>query len=98
MSCGTGPLCHHQADCTDVNCPGRPVAVVRSCEELGLCQSRAPRCADCRLVEHYPFAPGVIEGPYPNERQTKALQKWLLRSAALMGLLALLAFVAGYLS
>lgn len=62
--------------------------MMRSCEELGMCQSRTPRCAG-----FHPFAPGVIEGPGPNERQTRSLQKWALWTAAA----AVVMFLAGYL-
>ena len=65
----------------------------RSCNELGVCQKRDPRCNGCHA-----YAPGVIEGPYPNEGRVKALQKWLLRFAMFAGLLAGASFVAGYLS
>lgn len=61
----------------------------RTCDDLGVCQNRAPRCAGCQ-----PFAPGVIEGPYPNDRQTKVLQRWALVTA----IVAVIAWVAGYLS
>jgi len=60
-----------------------------TCDDLGVCQNRAPRCAGCQ-----PFAPGVIDEPYPNDRQTRVLQ----RLALLTAILALVAFVAGYLS
>ena len=60
-----------------------------TCAGPGVCQNRAQRCAGCQ-----PFAPGVIDGPYPNDRQTRVLQRWALLTA----ILALVAFVAGYLS
>lgn len=39
---------------------------LRHCLQLGLCQSRQPRCADCpsqqAMAQHrYPFAPGIVE-------------------------------------
>jgi hypothetical protein len=36
---------------------------LRNCNDLGVCQSRSPACADCKPKQprHY-FAPGVING------------------------------------
>lgn len=33
-----------------------------SCNELGLCAGRKPRCAGC-TEKDFPFAPGVIDAP-----------------------------------
>lgn len=64
----------------------------RTCDELGLCQGRTPPCAGCKPFCS-PFAPGVVEGPFPNDRITRLLQRWALGTAVLAGL----ALVAGLL-
>ena len=62
----------------------------RSCDELGLCQARTPRCSGCTCKD-FPFAPGVIDaGPAPRGRG------W--RPSDVAGALALVAaayFLAG---
>ncbi len=37
----------------------------RTCEELGLCQARTPRCPGCT----WQLAPGTIDGPYFPKRR-----------------------------
>ncbi len=69
--------------------------VVSRCDALGACQSNR-LCEDCDWgvpCQVQAFAPGVIQGP-PQKRQT--VQKWLCRSAALAGLVAIGGFCAGY--
>lgn len=38
--------------------------VKRSCNELGVCQAKRPRCTGCTANKppSYPFAPGTIQG------------------------------------
>ena len=67
----------------------------RSCEDLGLCQSRTPRCMACSLVEH-PFAPGVIDGAPVR----KPARPFGFRATDVVGAVALVAlafFLAGWL-
>ena len=67
----------------------------RTCLDLGMCQSRCPRCIDC---EHN-FAPGVIEGPFVSARRA-SLRRWAVpafRVAALLLFLAFLMNVMGWL-
>jgi hypothetical protein len=67
----------------------------RSCEDMGLCQSRTPRCMACSLVEH-PFAPGVIDGA-PARKPALLLGFRATDLAGAMALVALAFFVAGWL-
>ena len=70
----------------------------RTCNELGMCQSRKPACAGCTAhrASAFAFAPEVIEG-YP-KLHSPALRTWLLGWAFMSVLIALTCFVAGYLS
>lgn len=75
--------------------------IAYSCAELGVCQSRNPRCAGCTEAPPgelptptFPFAPGVIEGPKP---QHPALSKWLVRWVWLTIAIAGVCFLAGVL-
>lgn len=67
----------------------------RTCLDLGMCQSRCPRCIDC---EHN-FAPGVIEGPFVSARRSSLRRSAVLafRLAVLLLVLALLVIVMGWL-
>lgn len=75
----------------------------RSCNQLGMCQSRTPRCPDCTSgqLQHelptptYPFAPGVIDG-YPKP-ESPTLTKWLLRWVCFTLGVSLVCLVAGVL-
>ena len=70
--------------------------VAYTCDDLGTCQSRTPRCKDCKLAPRYPFAPGVIDhSPKPSH---PALTKWLVRWVWLMLVVVAVCFAAGYLS
>lgn len=70
------------------------------CDQSPDCPARIEPVMECHVActpaprRPQPFAPGVIDGPYPNDRQTRVLQRWALLTA----ILALLGFVAGYLS
>lgn len=78
----------------------------RSCNELGVCQARAPACHGCTVNTHdlpagsIVFAPGVIEGPgrrrWLTPRRMDALARVLLVLAVLGTLSATLGFAAGY--
>ena len=64
----------------------------RTCDQLGLCQARTPRCSGCAPV-------GLTrEDDFPNDRQISRLMKWALIWAAGTGAVAAVMFVAGYLS
>ncbi len=62
----------------------------RTCDELGLCQSHAPRCNSCA---EFPFAPGVIDAD-PKHRGRRWIPSDLLGALALV---ALAYFLAGWL-
>ena len=62
----------------------------RTCDELGACQGRMPACEGC-AVHVYPFAPGVITGG----KLARPGRYW--RIAAVIALLWLACFLAGYL-
>ena len=67
-----------------------------TCDDLGACQSRNPRCKGCTAAQHFPFAPGVIDhSPKP---YYPALTKWLVRWVWLMLVVVAVCFAAGYLS
>lgn len=83
----------------------------RTCNELGVCQARAPACHGCHdytvNAHDLPagsivFAPGVIEGPgrrrWLTPRRMDALARVLLVLALLGTLSAALGFAAGYFS
>lgn len=62
----------------------------RTCDELGLCQARTPRCSGCT---EFPFAPGVIDAG-PNDQG----RRWLPTDlAGALALVALAYFLAGWL-
>jgi hypothetical protein len=61
----------------------------RSCDELGLCQERTPRCPGCAPV-------GLVREPdFPNDRRISMWMKWALIWAAGTATVAALMFVAG---
>jgi hypothetical protein len=68
----------------------------RSCDALGVCQSRTPACTGCRPAPA--FAPGTIEGPFPNERQAVRLMRIALVWAVATGTLAAVMFAIGLLA
>ena len=76
-----------------------------TCEELGLCQARTPRCAGCT----WQLAPGTIDGPY--FRRGRRARLWpsglprpqtvvvaALAVASAVALVVTLSAAAGYLS
>lgn len=68
----------------------------RSCSELGVCQSREPRCAGCRIL----FAPGAIEHwrrPPSRVRQAVRASALAIALSAAGGLLFGLARGKGWL-
>ena len=73
------------------------MSALRTCDELGLCQARTPRCSGCQPSPNA-FAPGIVEGPFPNDRQTRRMMRWVLVWAAATAAAALLAFAAWVLS
>ena len=59
-----------------------------SCNELGACQARKPRCAGC-TCKPFPFAPGVID--------VAPARVWrLIDLAGAIALVSAAFFVAGY--
>ena len=71
----------------------------RSCDELGLCQSRKPACDGCDHATRkvFPFAPGVIDFG-PKQQSSRQGRAW--QASDFLGALALVAaayFLAGYL-
>lgn len=73
----------------------------RTCEELGVCQSRAECHVACSAPaqKDYPFAPGVIQGSAEYGEplgRMKTLGCWLVVLASLGALVALAGFAAGY--
>ncbi len=58
-----------------------------TCDELGMCQSRATPCGTC---QHFPFAPGAIE------RHRRAPSRWVRRSLTLLTSTAVIGLVVGY--
>jgi hypothetical protein len=79
--------------------------IAYTCNELGVCQGRNPRCAGCSAgatdtrrelpTLTFPFAPGVIDG-YPKP-ENPALTKWLVRWVWLTIAIAAVCFLAGLL-
>lgn len=69
----------------------------RTCQALGLCQSRKPPCAQCQCAAHrFPYAPGTID------MQPTPARHWVARSvgwALGLGFFTFVtAFAMGYLS
>ena len=77
---------------------------MRTCTELGVCQgprhdcneacgwsyTHAPARGDC-FARQYPFAPGVLVGYKP--RQRNLLRKWMWRTVVMV---AVVGFVSGF--
>lgn len=63
----------------------------RTCDELGLCQVRTPRCRGC--MPRPIFAPGVIE--HHRKRHMRHLARWAGRA---LGLLCVAAVVGAAVS
>lgn len=68
--------------------PAVPAAAVgpRSCDQLGLCQARTPRCAGCVC------APAEVPD-FPSDRQISTWMRWVLVLAAGTSLVALVLLV-----
>ena len=97
---GVGGLCDqcdHTFFCSRPGCvslaPVAPVAPVarHSCDQLGLCQARTPRCAGCPAGGCVPEA----QADFPNDRQISALMRWVLVLAVGTSLVALVLLVVG---
>lgn len=95
---GVGGLCDQCENtffCSRPGCvslaPVPPVAPVarHSCDQLGLCQARTPRCAGCPAGGRGPEA----DADFPNDRQISALMRWVLVLAAGTSLVALVLLV-----
>lgn len=55
-----------------------------TCDELGMCQSRATPCGTC---QHFPFAPGAIEHHRRTpSRRVRRILTIALAAAAVIGL------------
>lgn len=55
-----------------------------TCDELGMCQSRATPCGTC---QHFPFAPGAIERHRrTTSRRARRILTIALAAAAVIGL------------
>ena len=70
----------------------------RTCDQLGLCQNKTPRCSGCS-APHF-FAPGAIDHERTRINRRQLARTWGLRIMALMAVVALVAsigFCAGYL-
>lgn len=100
MSCAPGTMCHHDHDCTDHHCPGRPdhTPVARpplACEALCICQHPEQECTGaCEQVPCVPVA-GDDHDLYqwPGYRPCY----WLTVTAIALASLLILGSVAGYL-
>ena len=51
-----------------------------------------------RCPKRPPYAPGVIEGPFPTLTPRQLLWRWMRRTLALMATVAVIGFLMGYLS
>ncbi len=69
----------------------RQARAPRSCDALGLCQSRTPRCSSCQPMD------GAAQFDFPNDRQIGIWMKWMLICAAGTAAVAAVLFVLGYL-
>lgn len=67
----------------------------RTCEQLGLCQNKTPRCNGC-IAQHF-FAPGVIDHQRTRMDRRRLARTWAVRLIALMAVAGLIGFCAGYL-
>lgn len=70
------------------------------CDQLGVCQARAEchvSCA-CPAQSHYPFAPGVIEGPAQTGQDKTWFSNAVFAVIFLLALVCILGFLAGYIS
>jgi hypothetical protein len=97
--------CDDNGKCTGgAGCAAR---TVRSCDELGLCQHKRPRCDGCTVglqltSEGIRFAPGEIEHyrtPFlGTPAQRRDLKRWLLPSLAFTVTVALCGLAAGVIA
>jgi hypothetical protein len=96
--CDDNGRCHGGSDCA--------ARVERSCDELGACQAKRPRCAGCtaglQVVEAIRFAPGAVEGYragfFGSPAQRRELKRWLLPSLGFTGVVTLAGLAAGLIS
>ena len=66
-----------------------------TCDQLGLCQNRKPRCNGCSARPY--FAPGVIDCQRTRMERRRLAHTWAMRIIASMAVVGLIAFCAGYL-
>lgn len=83
--------------------PTHTDARVRSCHELGVCQSRPDCQAKCShdtsalTRGDFYFAPGAIEHPPRRTRRISPLGRLVLQGAAVLATAAALGALAGYM-
>lgn len=76
----------------------------RTCDQLGLCQMQPNcehKCKERRAIggmPHFPFVPGVIDHQRTRMDRRRLARTWSLRLIALMAVVGLIGFCAGYLS
>lgn len=79
----------------------------RSCDELGLCQRRKPRCEGCieglqLTTEGIRFAPGAVEGyrapVFGSPAQRRELMRWLKPALAFTTVVGLCGLAAGVIA
>lgn len=76
----------------------------RTCNELGVCQARAPVCQGCTVHTHdlptgsIVFAPGVIEGPGRRRWLTPRRMDTLVRAVLVLALVGTLSATLGFAS
>ncbi len=68
----------------------------RTCEQLGVCQGLG-HCGVCACEPRHPFAPGVIDGPQRNGKDTVVMG--VVWAVVYIGAVcAVVGFAAGYIS
>ncbi|MGS5088259.1 hypothetical protein ACVC7V_17390 [Hydrogenophaga sp. A37] len=97
--------CDDNGKCTGgAGCAAR---TVRSCDELGVCQHKRPRCEGCTVglqltSEGIRFAPGEIEHyrtPFlGTPAQRRELARWSKQAAALLVVVGLASLAVGVIA
>jgi hypothetical protein len=97
--------CDDNGKCT--NGPDCAARAERSCDALGLCQGKSPRCDGCTTglqltSEGIRFAPGVIEhepgGLLGTPAQRRELARWLVPSLLFSAVIGLVGLVVGLIA
>ncbi len=94
--------CNDYGQCTQgQDCPARPAAVApikltraRTCEELGLCQSKATPCAGCAPIEVQP-APALRAAMDDELPASKWDLLWFWGTVSVTGVCTLIVTVGG---